>query len=98
MAKETSAAPMTTGNFLTWLKDNLPVVVVSIFSIVLFILVGFEGGAPQLFNVLVTGGMWALLATGLALVFGVMNIPHFAHGESFMVGAYVAYFRIYPTE
>jgi branched-chain amino acid transport system permease protein len=36
--------------------------------------------------------MWALLAAGLALVFGVMNIPHFAHGESFMVGSYVGYF------
>lgn len=96
MEKETSAAPVTTVNILTRLKDNFPVVVVSVFSIILFILVGFEGGPPQLFNVLVTGGMWALLATGLALVFGVMNIPHFAHGESFMVGAYVAYFTFTP--
>jgi branched-chain amino acid transport system permease protein len=30
------------------------------------------------------------------LVFGVMNVPHFAHGESFMVGAYVAYFVFNP--
>lgn len=96
MTKETSAGPMITVNILHRLKDNLPVVVVSIFSIVLFIMIGFKGGAPQLFNVIVTGGMWALLATGLALVFGVMNIPHFAHGESFMVGAYVAYFTFTP--
>ncbi len=96
MAKETSAAPMITVNILHWLKDNLPVVIVSIFSIVLFIMIGIKGGAPQLLNVIVTGGMWALLATGLALVFGVMNIPHFAHGESFMVGAYVAYFTFTP--
>jgi branched-chain amino acid transport system permease protein len=96
MAKETSAAPITTVNLLTRLKDNLPIVVVSIFSMILFILVGLEGGAPQILNVIITGGMWALLATGLALVFGVMNIPHFAHGESFMVGAYVAYFTFTP--
>ncbi|NIV36935.1 MAG: hypothetical protein GWN58_48125, partial [Anaerolineae bacterium] len=44
----------------------------------------------------VTGGMWALMAVGLALVFGVMNVPQFAHGESFMVGAYVAYFVFNP--
>lgn len=96
MTTQTSAAPMTKVNFLTWLKDNLPVAVVSIFSIFLFIMVGLKGGPPQVFNVIVTGGMWALLATGLALVFGVMNIPHFAHGESFMVGAYVAYFTFTP--
>ena len=96
MAKKTSAGPIKNMDFMTRIKDNLPVVVVSIFSIVLFILIGIKGGAPQLFNVIVTGGMWALLATGLALVFGVMNIPHFAHGESFMVGAYVAYFVFTP--
>jgi branched-chain amino acid transport system permease protein len=44
-----------------------------------------------LVNSLVTGGMWALMAAGLALVFGVMNIPNFAHGEFFMVGTLVAY-------
>ncbi len=44
-----------------------------------------------LVNSLVTGGMWALMAAGLALVFGVMNIPNFAHGEFFMIGTLVAY-------
>ncbi len=96
MGKETSTAPKLTVNIMTRLKENIPVVVVSIFSIILFILIGIKGGAPQLLNVVVTGGMWALLATGLALVFGVMNIPHFAHGESFMIGAYVAFFVFSP--
>ena len=47
-------------------------------------------------NLLVTGllrgGLYALMAIGLALVFGVMNICHFAHGEYYAIGAYVAYF------
>lgn len=47
-------------------------------------------------NLLVTGllrgGLYALMAVGLALVFGVMNICHFAHGEYYVLGAYVAYF------
>jgi branched-chain amino acid transport system permease protein len=38
------------------------------------------------------GGLYALMAVGLSLVFGVMNIPHFAHGEFYMLGAYAAYF------
>jgi branched-chain amino acid transport system permease protein len=49
-----------------------------------------------LVNSLVTGGMWALMAAGLALVFGVMNIANFAHGEFFMVGTLVAYLVFTP--
>jgi branched-chain amino acid transport system permease protein len=47
-------------------------------------------------NMLITGilrgGLYGLMAVGLALVFGVMNIPNFAHGEFYMLGAYFAYF------
>ncbi len=43
-----------------------------------------------LVDTLITGGMWALMAGGLALVFGVMNLPNFAHGEFFMIGSLVA--------
>jgi branched-chain amino acid transport system permease protein len=65
-------------------------------SLVLGLVVWIAAGPSQIVNTFITGGMWALLAVGLALVFGVMNIPHFAHGESFMVGAYVAYFVFTP--
>jgi branched-chain amino acid transport system permease protein len=96
MAKDSIARPVTQESLLTRIKDNMPIVVVTIFSIILFIAVYIEGGTAQVFNIFITGGMWALLAVGLALVFGVMNIPHFAHGESFMVGAYVAFFTFSP--
>jgi branched-chain amino acid transport system permease protein len=47
-------------------------------------------------NLLITGflrgGLYALMAVGLALVFGVMNICHFAHGEYYVLGAYAAFF------
>jgi branched-chain amino acid transport system permease protein len=55
-------------------------------------------GPSQLINSIITGGYLALLAGGLALVFGVMNIPQFAHGESFMIGASVAYFVFSPID
>ncbi|MFN0172050.1 MAG: branched-chain amino acid ABC transporter permease [Bryobacteraceae bacterium] len=38
------------------------------------------------------GGLYALMAVGLSLVFGVMNVPQFSHGEFYMLGAYAAYF------
>ncbi len=38
------------------------------------------------------GGLFVLMALGLSLIFGVMNIPNFAHGEFYMFGAYFAYF------
>ncbi len=77
-------------------RENLPAAIVIAGTIVLTVVVGAVAGPSQILNSIVTGGMWALLAVGLALVFGVMNVPHFAHGESFMVGAYVAYFVFTP--
>jgi branched-chain amino acid transport system permease protein len=47
---------------------------------------------------LVTGGMWALMAVGLAMVFGVMNIPNFAHGEFFLIGSFVAFTVFSPIQ
>jgi len=96
MATETATGPTTQESLGTIIRENLPVIVVGVLSLILLIVVFIEGGIAQILNVLVTGGMWGLLATGLALVFGVMNIPHFAHGESFMIGAYVAYFTFTP--
>jgi branched-chain amino acid transport system permease protein len=37
------------------------------------------------------GSIYVLLATGLNLIFGVMKLVNFAHGELLMVGAYVSY-------
>ncbi|MGQ9645355.1 MAG: branched-chain amino acid ABC transporter permease [Thermodesulfobacteriota bacterium] len=37
------------------------------------------------------GLVFALVALGLSLIFGVMNIVNFAHGEFLMVGMYIAY-------
>jgi branched-chain amino acid transport system permease protein len=42
-------------------------------------------------NGLFTGGIYALVAIGLTLIYGVMLILNFAHGEFLMLGMYIAY-------
>lgn len=37
------------------------------------------------------GSTYILMALGLGMIFGVMNIPNFAHGELYMLGAYFGY-------
>lgn len=44
-----------------------------------------------LVNGLAIGGLYALIAVGLTIIFGIMDIVNFAHGEFFMVGAYVGF-------
>ena len=39
-------------------------------------------------NGLIYGCFYALMAIGLAMIFGVLKIVNFAHGEFFMIGAY----------
>ena len=41
-------------------------------------------------NGLLIGGVYALVAVGLNLMFGVMKLVNFAHGEFLMMGMYVA--------
>jgi branched-chain amino acid transport system permease protein len=43
-------------------------------------------------NGLISGGLYALIAIGLSLIFGVLGIINFAHGEIFAVGAYISFF------
>jgi branched-chain amino acid transport system permease protein len=40
---------------------------------------------------LLMGMLFALVALGLAIIFGVMNIVNFAHGEFLMIGMYAAF-------
>ena len=51
----------------------------------------------QLLNGLVVGSSLALVASGLALVFGVLDIVNFAQGELFMLGSYVLFFTYQAT-
>src|ERR1035441_5677279 len=45
-------------------------------------------------NGLVVGLLYLLMAVGFTLVFGVMRVVNFAHGEFYMLGAFVAYYCV----
>jgi branched-chain amino acid transport system permease protein len=45
----------------------------------------------QLLNGLTIGIVFVLLAAGLSVIFGVMDVINFAHGELFTLGAYLAF-------
>ena len=44
-----------------------------------------------IFSGLITGGIYALVALGLNLQYGLMRIPNIAHGEFLMLGAYLTW-------
>src|SRR3974377_2451524 len=46
---------------------------------------------PQLVNMLVLGGTYALLGIGLTLIFGIMNVVNFTHGVLYTFGAYIMF-------
>jgi branched-chain amino acid transport system permease protein len=48
----------------------------------------------QTINGLQLGAVYALIALGYTMVYGVLRLINFAHGDIFMLGAFIAYFLI----
>ena len=48
----------------------------------------------QVFNGIMFGSTYAIVALGLTLVMGILHIPNFAHGHLYMLGGYITYFFI----
>ena len=48
----------------------------------------------ELVNGLTAGALYALVALGFSMVYGVLKLLNFAHGDLYMVGAFVGYFVI----
>jgi len=46
----------------------------------------------QLVAGLTTGSLYALLALGYTMVYGILKLLNFAHGDVYMIGAYIGYF------
>ncbi len=52
---------------------------------------GFEVLLQQIVNGVTVGSYLALIALGYTMVYGVLQLINFAHGEVFMVGAFAGY-------
>ena len=48
-------------------------------------------------NALILGGTYALLGIGLTLIFGIMRVVNFTHGELYSFGAYMMFFCVMIT-
>ena len=48
----------------------------------------------QIINALSLGSIYALLALGYSMVYGIINLINFAHGDIYMLGAFFAYYVI----
>jgi branched-chain amino acid transport system permease protein len=48
----------------------------------------------ELVNGVTTGALYALVALGFSMVYGVLKLLNFAHGDLYMVGAYIGFFVI----
>jgi branched-chain amino acid transport system permease protein len=48
----------------------------------------------QIVNALSAGSLYALMAVGLAMVFGILRLINFAHGDVMMIAAYIAVFAL----
>jgi branched-chain amino acid transport system permease protein len=48
----------------------------------------------QVVNGVTTGSLYALIALGYTMVYGVLKLLNFAHGDLYMIGAFVGYFII----
>ena len=48
----------------------------------------------QLINGLTVGSTYALIAIGYTMVYGIIGMINFAHGEVYMIGSYVAFIAL----
>ncbi|MCF0237237.1 MAG: branched-chain amino acid ABC transporter permease [Sphaerochaetaceae bacterium] len=55
---------------------------------------GFYTLIAQIINGLQTGSVYALVALGYSMVYGIIMLLNFAHGDIIMIGAYVVYYAI----
>jgi branched-subunit amino acid ABC-type transport system permease component len=80
-----NATSSSAGRLLGSLR--LPIGIVAFLGISLTVL-----GIDQFVNALTLGAIYALVALGYTMVYGIIELINFAHGDVFMVGSFVAMF------
>lgn len=67
----------------------------AVFPLVAGLHLDFNALPQQFINGIVVGSIYALIALGYTMVYGVLRLINFAHGEVFMLGAYTALLSSY---
>ena len=62
------------------------------YGVLAFQLYNWHYFLAELLNGLTLGSLYALIALGYTMVYGVLKLLNFAHGDVFMVGAYIGWF------
>jgi len=55
---------------------------------------GFQTFLQHLVNGISLGSLYALLAIGYTMVYGILRLINFAHGDVFMLGTYIAFYSM----
>ena len=67
---------------------------IAVALIVSYVVIAIGAGAQaqeQFINALTIGALYALIALGYTMVYGIIELINFAHGEIFMCGSFVAW-------
>ena len=54
----------------------------------------FHQFIQQLINGVSLGSIYALIALGYTMIYGIIKLINFAHGDIYMVGAYLGFFAV----
>src|SRR5687768_14271607 len=65
-----------------------------LFTLALAVVVFLLIGPAQFVNALTIGAIYALIALGYTMVYGIIELINFAHGDMFMVGAFASMFLL----
>jgi branched-chain amino acid transport system permease protein len=85
----TSTMPATAGIVETWRRLRIgPYLFIAAIAVLTFVAIGPE----QFVNALTIGAIYALVALGYTMVYGIIELINFAHGDVFMVGAFASMF------
>jgi branched-chain amino acid transport system permease protein len=75
-----------------WEKYVFISVIILFFLILYIFSFGTQAFLQQLVNGIQLGSIYALIALGYTMVYGIVRLINFAHGDLFMFGAYISYY------
>lgn len=75
-----------------WKKFVIVAIIILFFLILYALSFGLKSFLQQLINGIQLGSIYALIALGYTMVYGIIKLINFAHGDLFMFGAYISCF------